>query len=48
MAAAEKEILTVNGRELVRDGRLLSENRGVVARVEETAGRMREWARTAD
>jgi cytosine/adenosine deaminase-related metal-dependent hydrolase len=41
-------LVTVNGRELVRDGRILNEDRDVLARVEDTARRMREWARTAD
>ena len=48
LPGASASLVTVKGRELVRDGRLLNENRGVVARVDETARRMREWARTAD
>jgi cytosine/adenosine deaminase-related metal-dependent hydrolase len=38
-------LVTVAGRELVRDGVLLSEDKGLAARVEGTARAMREWAK---
>jgi cytosine/adenosine deaminase-related metal-dependent hydrolase len=37
-------LVTVAGRELVRDGRLVNEDRTLVARIEDTASRMRAWA----
>lgn len=37
-------LVTVAGRELVRDGRVLSGDSGLAARVEQTACAMREWA----
>jgi len=40
-------LVTVAGRELVRDGKLLAADPTVAARVEDTARLMREWARTA-
>jgi 5-methylthioadenosine/S-adenosylhomocysteine deaminase len=40
-------LVTVAGRELVRDGKLLHGDAGLAARVEQTATLMREWARTA-
>lgn len=38
-------LVTVVGRELVRDGVVLGEDRGLAARVEATARAMREWAK---
>jgi 5-methylthioadenosine/S-adenosylhomocysteine deaminase len=38
------QLVTVDGRELVRDGKLVSADHGLTARVEETATRMREWS----
>lgn len=37
-------LVTVQGRELVRGGRLLAPDNGLSSRVEETAHRMREWS----
>jgi cytosine/adenosine deaminase-related metal-dependent hydrolase len=39
-------LVTIAGRELVRDAKLLSADAGLAARVEHTAARMREWAST--
>lgn len=39
-------LVTVAGRELVRDGRVLNADRALGARMEHTARLMREWART--
>lgn len=39
-------LVTVAGRELVREGSLVSADAGLHARVEETARRMREWSHT--
>lgn len=41
-------LVTVEGRELVRDGSMMHSDRGLGARVEATATRMREWARNVD
>jgi len=38
-------LVTVKGRELVRDGELLNADPGLPSRVETTARLMREWAR---
>lgn len=40
-------LVTVAGRELVRDGKLLAADPALAPRVEETARRMREWARAS-
>lgn len=39
-------LVTVAGRELVRDGRMIAVDRGLAQRVDVTARRMREWARS--
>jgi cytosine/adenosine deaminase-related metal-dependent hydrolase len=41
-------LVTVAGRELVRDGRLLAFDRELPARIEDTARMMREWLPTAN
>lgn len=47
LPGATASLVTVAGRELVRDGRSVSLDPGLPGRIEEVACAMREWARTA-
>jgi 5-methylthioadenosine/S-adenosylhomocysteine deaminase len=41
-------LVTVAGRELVRDGRVVAGDPSLLARIDHTAARMREWLATGD
>jgi cytosine/adenosine deaminase-related metal-dependent hydrolase len=46
MPGARASLVTVSGRALLESGQLLSSDTALVARVDATAARMREWARS--